>query len=202
MVRGRELVLHLRDTEVDELDDALPRVGARDVEVRGLDVAVHDADGMRALEAGERLRDEPQRQIVTNGAEPADEGVEVLALEQLHHQVGSVGRSILPRIEDLRDVGRLDGARGPCLALEARDERRIRAEPVLDHLHGDGAARRDVACGVDRAHGARAELPGDDVLPVDLLADHRARLRARARDHARSATAKAAPSVPFVPRAS
>ncbi len=82
----------------------------------------------------------------------AEAGIEVLAAQQLHHEVG---RSVLHAIVvNADDVRRLEVGRGARLALETRDQGGSRGEVRVQELDGDGRAELDVAGDPHSPHAA------------------------------------------------
>ena len=59
------------------------------------------------------------------------------------------------------DVGVIEPGHDTRLALEALDELRIRGQVPGEHLDGGVAVQAELACHVDRAHAAGAELSGE-----------------------------------------
>ena len=132
----------------------------RQKDVGRLQVAMHDAGGVRDVERLGDLGDD------AHGRDDADAPAlqpigEVLALEHLHHQVGRAGLGDLV-VEDLDDV-RMGQRRGDLrLAPEARQrrDRRLRVDGLAEDLHGKAARQAHVLRLVHHAHTAL----GDDAL--------------------------------------
>ncbi len=162
----------LGDAEVEQLDHALAGLPSDPTLARKKLAGFMSRWMMprlvRAVEPEARLRHDAQREIRREGAEPLDELLHVLALEVLHHQEGDVvvrvglstfgdGAGRRPGVEHLDDVRRVDGGRGPRLALEAPHQRGVLRRLGGDQLDGDPGARHRVHGLVDRAHAARAD---------------------------------------------
>ena len=107
---------------------------------------MHHADGVRAPDPDARLPDDAERELRPERAEAADEVLEVVAGEQLHHDVRAV-HGIDPGVEDARHVLRLEVAGDARLSLEPRERSAGVAAGVGvrlgfedgHHLHGDAA---------------------------------------------------------------
>jgi hypothetical protein len=102
---ARELVVvaQLRDAEVEGLERQ-PTAGlAREEEVRGLEIAVHDALRVRGSEAATHLPEERQR-LAHGELSPLDEErLEVSPVEELDHDArATVGRA--QHVDDVDDV--------------------------------------------------------------------------------------------------
>ena len=148
--------------EVEDLDVPV----ARDEQVVGLQVAVHDAalvsggESLRDLERvvhGLLLRDRARVELPAQG----------LALQELHRRVrDAVLRSEVEDREDVRVRQRRHGLR---LALEAGQRVGILREPFGKDLDGDVAVELRVAGAVDLAHAAGAER-GKDLVGAESRA--------------------------------
>jgi hypothetical protein len=137
-------------------------------QVRGLDVAVHDAArvGLR-----ERARDAlPERQRLIDRQRPALEPRrEILAVEPLHRQPELAGGA--DRVGDVADdPGVIELGEQLGLLREAIGERGERAAaPAVQELDRHGRARRQIDGLEDLAHPAgagaarEAEASGDDL---------------------------------------
>src|SRR5262249_12709615 len=79
----------LGEAKVEEADGA-PLCLIEDEDVRGLEIAVDDAPLVRCLERVddgiEQLEEPPRRDALPSSLELAQEGLQGLALEQLHHE--------------------------------------------------------------------------------------------------------------------
>ena len=145
----------------------------REQHVGRLEVAVHDAGGVRGVEApAEPLRD-LERALDRHRPAP-DEVGQRLAAHVLHDDEGRIADD---EIEEARDVGMLDGGDRLRLGLEARAElgvgEQLRLEQLDRHAHADG----DVLGDEDLAHAAGAERLDELVAAADDLADDRADAR-------------------------
>ena len=114
------------------LMDELP-VGAPDAEeVRGLEVAVDDAERVRVGDGDAGLEHELDRLLERERAALLEHGGEVAPLEVLHHHVRSAGLERAD-VEDAGHVLARDLHRGPGLAGEAGDDLR-----ASEHLRAAG----------------------------------------------------------------
>ena len=164
---GQAHVLDLGEAEVEHLEPPV----RRDHQVRGLHVAVHDAELVGARETLGRLQRELERLADRDRAVAGEPRRDRLALVERHHDVELAVLRLLDRVDrgDRRVVERGGGARlgdEALLGLGARHE--VRRE----ELQGDRAPELLVAGAVDDAHAAAAEARLDLVM-ADGLADHR-----------------------------
>ena len=154
----------LRDAEVEHL--RLP--AARDEDVRRLDVAVHDALGVRGIERVGDLDRDVERAI--EGQRPArDLFLERAAVEQLHHHVllAVVLADVVQRA-DVRMVQRRGDAR---LATEPVERLAARGQLRRQELQRDVPPEPHVFGAVDDAHPSAAKAV-DDPVRADERADH------------------------------
>ena len=175
----------LGDAEVGELH--LP--GRGDQDVARLDVAVHQARGVGDLQRAAGLLEHvecvPQRQ--PSGA--LDHGVQRLAVDQLHHQVGGAARVVelgLAVVVDAGDAGVVEHGDRAGLGAEPLDELGVGRELGLEHLDGDLAAEPGVQALPHLAHAAGGDEPLQPVAVGQRHSD------ARAHDPSRSAAAMVA----------
>src|SRR6185436_16065921 len=95
---------------------------------------------------------------------------QVIALEQLHHDVRRAGVE-LADVGDLADVLAAQPRAGPGLAQEALDDLGIAGERVVHDLEGDLLFELQVGRDGDHAHAAAAEDPVDPELAANDRAD-------------------------------
>ena len=158
-------VLHARDAEVGEL-------GARlriEHHVRRLDVAMDDAGVVRELERVEQLAHDAHRFPDVEALVRVEEVLQLLAADELHHQVGDV--AFLGEVVHLHDVRMVQPRDGLRLAREPHRVvlRGVRIEMALeDRLDRDPAIELRIETLVDDAHGALAERALDVVAPEGL----------------------------------
>ena len=118
----RLIHLDLGDAEVEELDDHLARVAAREEQIVGLDVAMDDVGLVSLLQPEAGLRDDAQRQVGRDRAHALEEVLEILALHVLHREERQPAVPIDARVENLGDVLGVDRPRRACLALEPTED--------------------------------------------------------------------------------
>ena len=162
-------VRELRDAEVEHLCAlATGHLGVADEEdVLRLEIAVDDAAHVRGAERARDLADDAERVLDAERA-AAHAGVERLAVEHLHDEVGAaVG--VGAEVEDLHDAGVGDRGRGARLVEEAGDD--VGAARVLrvEHLDRDPAWQQQVRAEPHFAHAAGTD-PIDQPVRPDLLA--------------------------------
>ena len=152
----------LRDAEVEDLDEAVPR----HEQVLGLEVAVDDASLVRGRKAAHDLDG-----IVNGLASPqrarGQPIPERLSLEQLRHDVGSA--VVPPSVVDGDDVGVVECAGGLGLVLEAPQPLDVLRDVGAHHLERDLARQALVAGAVDLAHAALAQQ-GEHLVRPDASA--------------------------------
>jgi len=166
-----------RDAEVEQLDGVEPV--ADEEQVRGLQVAVDDAAGVRGCErVGDAARDR-ERLGDAEGPVIAEALRQVPAVQPLHRQVArAVGHHAVVEVpHDALVVDRRQDDRLPGEALDVRVGGR-------DELDGDRRARRAVTRAIDVPHPAcareRDELePAGDGRPDEILRAARPRRESR-----------------------
>ena len=148
--------------EVHDLDLAV----GRHEDVARLDVPVHDAFGVRRLEAGCDL----QRQIDHIGGRhrlAVNTAIQRFALEQLHHQItdgcgirdlgfGTRKRRV-SEVVDGADVRVTQGSDGARLAIEALAKPRVRGQMRRQNLNRDAAVEAGVVRAIHLAHPAGSQ---------------------------------------------
>ena len=146
-----------------EVGDHRPAL-AVEQHVRGLQVAVEDADHVRVVDGAGDLGDQPGGGPVI-AAERLAAVDEAAALDQPHRVV--VLAVALAVLEDRHDPRVLQGRQGRRLVMEAADL--VLGEPGgPDHLQGHVAAEPVLAGPVDDPHPALAELLDDLVVAVAI----------------------------------
>ena len=146
------------DAEVEELG----RVALVEEDVLGLDVAVDEVRRGGELEAVGDVHADLHDQRLVERLRLGDHLVEVLAADELHHDVGLA--LLLAEGVDLGDVGVVELGGGLRLAAEGGEELRRVAEAPQHHLDGDDAGERLVVGAVDAAHAAAAEAVEQQVV--------------------------------------
>ena len=136
--------------------------GRRDEDVAGLDVAVHQACGVRDLQGAAGLLEHVQRVAQRQPAGALEHGVQRLAVDEFHHQVRGaalavhVGLAVVVDAGDARMVEHRDRA---CLGAEPFDELGVLGVLGLEHLDRDAAAQPGVDAFPDLAHAAGGDQP-------------------------------------------
>ena len=154
-----------RDPEVHHLDAAL----AVDDHVVRLDVAVDDPVPVREAERREDLARVVDRDPERRRAARDEQLLQRPPLDVLHRDVVRPLR--LAAVVD-RDDARMREAGGVLrLAAEALDELVVARVPVVEDLDRDAAPELLVVREVDVRHPAGAELPDDQVAPVEERVD-------------------------------
>ena len=96
-----------------------------------------------------------------------------LAVEMRHDQV--VRAIDAADVVDAADVGMVQGRDGASLALEAGSQIGIASDLTRQDLDRDRPIEARVACSVDLAHPARADLGGDSIRPRRVPGESEAR---------------------------
>ncbi len=120
----------------------------------------------------ERLQQAVDRFRNGQRADALDAVLEVLALEQLHHDERPVSFERAD-IHDANDVLALEPGDGPRLAEEAIDDRAVVRQVRREHLQRDGGVEKLVVRREDGAHAALADDGGDAVLASHDIADRK-----------------------------
>ena len=134
-------------------------------DVGGLDVAVHEAGGVRDVERGRDLGDDRRRARRGQLAAALDERVQVGARDVAHDDVQRA--AVLAGRVDRHDVRMVDRRGHARLALEALAELGVAGAVGGDDLQRDGAAQVELHGAVDDAHPAA----GDDALDAAAAED-------------------------------
>ena len=126
-------------------------------------------DGASRVHRGDaraHLLDDPDRFIDGEVVvPPAQERLDGLARDVLHHEVGNVAK--LPVRVDLDQVDVLDARHGARLDQETLVNTRAADEPRLDELDRDGTVELLIATPVHHAHRALAERALQHVGPIE-----------------------------------
>ena len=131
-------------------------------QVAGLDVAVHDAGGVRGVERLGGLAQPAQRGVVGEVAAGLEALAERAAAHQLHDHEHAAG--VLADVVDRHDVRvRREPRGGAGFALEALAGALVLGEVRGKHLDRDGAAEQLVMGLPDGRHPAVGEMADDAV---------------------------------------
>ncbi len=150
-------MFELRQTEVENL-----RVPARGHEDVGrLDVAMHDALGVRRVESVGNLHGDVDQRIggEGTGSHPILEGG---SLEEFHREEETALGFV--DVVDGADVRMIECRGGACLALEALQRLAVSSQIVRKKFERDGTAEPGVFRLVHHAHAAAANLFDDAVM--------------------------------------
>ena len=123
-------------------------------DVGGLDVAVHEPDGVRGVERGADLQRDARDAAGRDAALAGEQALQVGPGHVAHDEV-EVAALLAGRV-DRDHVGMVDRRRDARLALEALAEAGIARPLGGDQLDGDGPAERQLGRAVDDAHAAAA----------------------------------------------
>ncbi|EYF02008.1 Hypothetical protein CAP_7626 [Chondromyces apiculatus DSM 436] len=160
----------LRDAEVEDLDARGAVVAAGEEEVRRLEVAVDDAEGMGFGHGVASLQDVVGDVGGGDGAALAGEAAQIAAFEVLHDDVRDAGFEAADVVH-LGDVLALELHDGAGFAEEALDSDGVLALGVVHQLEGAHFVEVEVGGGDDGAHAADAKHVVDAVLARDHGAD-------------------------------
>ncbi len=180
----------LGDAEVEHLHERRPVRPMREKEVRGLEVAVDDAETMRVGNRNTRLRDVVDGLRHGKRALSAD-APEIGAVDVFHDEERLTARQ-RAEIADPRDVLAFDARGRPCFAEEPRDVGWLHGERSMEELQRHDLAELNVRRTNDDAHAALPEHFVDAVLSRDDRARRReggVRSR-RSRRHAKGVLAE------------
>ena len=144
----------LRETEVEHFHRAI----VANLDVRRLEVAVHDALRVRGFERLRNLSRDRQRLVWRDrpGRDPIGEG---WPLDHLEHE----RRYMIGRLEavDRRDVGMIQRREQIRFAGEARPPFGITGEELRQNLEGDVSRQVAVACPIHFSHAASTDERDD-----------------------------------------
>src|SRR6266566_3718519 len=140
----------------------------RDKEVRGLNVAMNDAFGVRGIQGVGDLDAQREQSFQFHGT-AGNAVLQGCAFQKLH---GNERLPFLfPDVVDGADVGMIQGGRSLCFSLESGESMRITGYILRQKLERDETVETSVLRFVNHSHPAAAELL-DDAVMRDGLADH------------------------------
>ena len=164
------LAHHLGDAEVDDLEQGRLAGALHQEQVRGLDVAMHDADPVCLGQPLGALHGAVQGVLQRELPALLQERGEVVALEKLHDDEGQPVRQLID-IHHPRHVLAVDAVGGLGFAHEAPRQRTIGHVAREQEFQGHARAERAVVARHDRTHAPDA----DGVQHAVLAEQHRAR---------------------------
>ena len=130
-------------------------VAAREEDVGRLDIAMHQAAGVGGVERGADLVDDTRRSARFEVALRGDQGPEVRALDEPHHDEEHA--VLVAGLEDGNDVLVVDRSREPGLAAEALAKARVARMLRANELEGHHALERELLGPVDDTHLSAAD---------------------------------------------
>jgi hypothetical protein len=139
-----------------------------DEDIRGLDVAVHDAFGVGGVERVGDLNGEAKRDVGLKRT-AGDAVLQCHAFEKFHDDEGLA--ILLADVVDGADIGMVEGGSGLGFALKAGEGLRIAGNFFGQKFEGHKAAKARVLGFVDNAHAAASKL-FDDAVVGDGFANH------------------------------
>ncbi len=159
------LAQHLRDSEVEHLEDSVLAF-TREKEIRRFEIAMHDSHRVRLPNRNARghhvadgfLDGELELLFELDG--------EVVSLKELDHHVGNAFERHVD-VDDFCHVRALDGRRGARLAFEALDKLVVNCEARKEHLDRDALPEALMDGLVYDTHPSVAQLRHDAILPRD-----------------------------------
>ena len=172
-----ELAGDLGDAEVEDLDQRGAVAAPHDEQVRRLEIAMDDTAGVRLGDRGAGLDHVADREPGRKRS-ALDERCEVVALQELHHDV----RQAVGRAPDIEHAAHVIGAKAGCrarLVKEAIGDGLIARELGAHHLHRDLLLELEVGRGHDDSHPADpdhsvdSKPPGDDIANLQGRQDNR-----------------------------
>ncbi len=161
LARPREALVRPRVLGEPEVRDPRATRGRVEDHVRGLEVPVDAALGVRGGDGVGEVAREPRRARGFEGA-PLEELLERLALAERHDVEG--GALHVAHVHDLHDARVVDPRGEARLLLEAQDGLAIGEDAPVHDLEREEAVEVRASRHVDGSHGATTQLPDDLVL--------------------------------------
>jgi hypothetical protein len=162
----------LGDPEVEHLHEVVLVAARLEVDVRGLQVAVNDAERVRLRERAAHGARDRDHLLPRHRAARAIALVQALATQELHHDVERpvVGLTELVRRDRVRIA---EQRQRRALAPKPRDHARVRGQVRVEHLEREVVTRLEVGRAIDRPEPARGDLRFDTKPPIEHLAQER-----------------------------
>jgi hypothetical protein len=161
-----------------EVRDLHPAVAGHE-DVAGLDVAMDDTALMGHLDGPRHLARDPRGLPWREGPAPPDDRRQILAVDELHHNVGAGGVGAV--VVDGDDAGVIQGGGRLGLLSEASEEVGIGAVLGAKDLERDIPLELGVAGSVDRGHAALSEQLDQPIAAAENHADVRQKASSRPR---------------------
>ena len=160
---GQGHAAHLGDAEVEHLDELVVAPARHQHHVRGLEIAMHHAAGVRLGERFADLRGDVDRARRRQTARLLDGVPEVAPVEMLHREIEhAVGQGAV--VVDGDDVRMIERGRGARFEVEARRHLRITRQRRVQQLDHGAATHGRLVGEIDRAHSTLADLLDENVL--------------------------------------
>ncbi len=157
------LAAQLGDAEVEHLDVLFAGAQRLDEDVLRLEVAVHDAGGVRLIERRQRLAEQVHQARRRQRRLVADDLRQVAPAQQLHHQEQRA-RVRLAEVEHLDRVRMAQPRRRPRLRLKSPEGLDVGRHLGVQELDRHGSVEREVVRAIHPSHRADADELGDVVL--------------------------------------
>ncbi len=139
----------------------------RDKNIRGLDVAMDDAFGVRGVEGVGDLDSQLEQGFEFYG--PRTDTMQSHTVEKFHRDEGLA--VLIANVVDGADVGMVQGGRSLGFALKSGQDLGIAGDIFGEKFQGNEAMEARVLSFVNDSHAATAELFGDPVVR-DGLTNH------------------------------
>ncbi len=168
----RDIVVELRNPEIEDLGEVGVLVLFDENHVLGFDVAVNDSRAMGVVERTQDMTADVQSALPVEALLPFEQVGKQDAVQQLEHHVKGAVRE-LAEVGDFDAVRVVDATDGKRLPLEALGDLVDFADLGVQELERQGPLNRNVLRKVDAPHPAGAEHPGNPVARIQDLADPR-----------------------------
>ncbi len=138
-------------------------------DVAGLHIAVDDPAVVCRIERSCDLGNQAGGLARRERAVAAEERGEILAVDQLHHEVRAL--VVDAEVVDRHDAGVAERRSSVSLLAKSRDEVGVAPEFPVEDLDGDIAAELAVGGAVDRGHAALAQQLDEAIPPTEHVAE-------------------------------